>query len=82
MTRSIAAFALALAAGAASAGLSGCTGPHPFARSGDANSVEVVYSGDAASALPVARQYCARFARVPRLVNTGADIAVFDCVGP
>ncbi len=81
MTRSIAAFALALAAGAAGAGMSGCTGSHPFARSGDANSVEVVYAGDPASAVPVARQHCARYERVPRLVNAGADIALFDCVG-
>ena len=78
MTRSIAAFAMALAAAAC---LSACTGAHPFARSGDANSVEVVYAGDPASALPVARQHCARYERVPRLVNAGADVALFDCVG-
>ena len=82
MTRSIAAVLLTLGAGAAGANLSGCTGPHPFARAGDANSVEVVYSGDVASALPVARQHCARYGRVPRPVNAGADVAVFDCVGP
>jgi hypothetical protein len=81
MTRSIAALTLALTAGAAGTSLPGCTGSHPFARGGDANSVEVVYSGDAASALPVARQHCARYERVPRLVNAGADIALFDCVG-
>jgi hypothetical protein len=82
MTRSIAAVLLALAAGAAGSTLSGCTGPHPFVRAGDRNSVEVVYSGDAASALPVARQHCARYERVPRPVNAGADVAVFDCIGP
>ncbi len=82
MTRSIAAVLLALAAGAASATLFGCAGPHPFARGGDANSVEVVYSGEPASALSAARQHCARYERVPRLVNAGVDIAVFDCVGP
>jgi hypothetical protein len=81
MTRSIAAVVLVLAAGAG-ATLSGCTGPHPFVRTGDANSVEVIYSGDAASALPAARQHCARYERVPRPVNAGADIAVFDCVRP
>ena len=82
MTKSIAAFALALAAGDAGATLPGCTAPHPFIRAGDANSVEVVYTGDAASALPLARQHCARYERVPRPVNAGADIALFDCVGP
>jgi len=80
MTRSIAAVLLALAAGAAGAALSGCSGPHPFVRAGDANSVEVGYSGDAASALPAARQHCAKYERVPRLVNAGENIAIFDCV--
>lgn len=87
MTRSIAVAALAFAASAAGA-LSGCAGPHPAIRSGDANSVEVIYGGDAASALPLARQHCAQFERVPRLVSTGpdsggsADTAVFNCVPP
>jgi hypothetical protein len=76
MIRSIAAVLLFLAT------LAGCSGLHPFVRAGDANSVEVVYSGDAASALPAARQHCAKYERVPRLVNAGADIALFDCVGP
>ena len=77
MTRSIAAVLLVLAC----ATLSGCVEPQPFVRAGNADSVEVVYSGDAASALPAARQHCAQFERVPRLVNAGADIALFDCVG-
>ena len=79
MTRSIAAVLLALAT-CAGAALSGCTGPHPFVQAGNASSVEVLYSGDVASAMPVARRHCAQFERVPRLVNAGADIAVFDCV--
>ena len=64
------------------AALSGCGEPHPFVRAGNANSVEVGYSGDAASALPAARQHCAQYERVPRLVNAGEDIAIFDCVSP
>jgi hypothetical protein len=80
MTRSIA--AVVLAASAAGAALCGCTGPHPFVRNGDANSVEITYAGDAASALPVARQHCAQYERVPRLVNAGVDLAIFDCVAP
>jgi hypothetical protein len=75
MTRSIAAALLVLAP------LACCTEPHPFVRAGNANSVEVVYSGDPASALPAARQHCARYERVPRLVNAGDNIALFDCVG-
>jgi hypothetical protein len=77
MTRSIAAILLVLAG----ATFSGCTEPHPFVRAGNANSVEVVYGGDVANALPAARQHCAQFERIPRLVNAGEDIAVFDCVG-
>ena len=76
-----AAVVLTLAVGAACAALSGCTAPHPAIRSGDANSVEVSYGGTVASALPLARQHCAQYERVPRLVNTGADLAVFECVG-
>jgi hypothetical protein len=77
MTRSIAAIALALAAGAV---LTGCTGGHPYISQGDANSVEVAYSGDVANALPLARQHCAQFERVPRLVDAGDGDALFKCV--
>jgi hypothetical protein len=74
------AIGLILAGGAAAAVLSGCTAPHPAIRSGDANSVEVSYAGDVASALAVARQHCGQFERVPRLVDPGVDLAVFECV--
>jgi hypothetical protein len=89
MTRSIAVVALVLATSAVGTALSGCSGQHPFIRDGDANSVEITYpGGDAASALPLARQHCARYERVPRFVNAGpdvgasADTALFDCVPP
>jgi hypothetical protein len=77
-----AAIVVMLAVGAAGAALLGCTAPHPTVHSGDANSVEVSYAGDVASTLPVARQHCAQFERVPRLVDAGAgtDIAIYDCV--
>jgi hypothetical protein len=79
MIRSIAAFLLAFATGAATT-LFGCIEPHPFVRAGNADSVEVLYGGDVASALPAARRHCAQFERVPRLVNAGEDMALFDCV--
>ena len=82
MSRSIAAVALVLAVSAVGTALSGCSGPHPSIRDGDANSVNIGYAGNVASALPLARQHCARFERVPRLVEAGADLAVFDCVRP
>ena len=77
MNRS-AAFPLTLALGAAV--LSGCTAPHPAVLAGDANSVEVSYGGDVASALPLARRHCAQFERVPHLRDAALDIAIFDCV--
>jgi len=33
-----------------------------------------------ASALPLARQHCAKYDRVPRLSDPGLDVAIFDCV--
>ena len=80
MTRSIALLAFAIAASAAGIALSGCSGAHPFVREGDANSVEVTFSGNVANALPVAREHCARYERVPRRVAAEADLAIFDCV--
>ncbi len=82
MNGSIAIGAFMLAVGAAGAALSGCTAPHPYVHDGDANSVEVTYAGDVASALPLARQHCMQYARVPRLVDPGVDLAIFRCVGP
>lgn len=60
--------------------MAACTGPGPFVRAGDANSVEVGYSGDVEAALPIARRHCAQFEKVPRLVDAGANAAVFNCV--
>ena len=60
--------------------LAACTGPSPFVRAGDANSVEVGYSGDVEAALPIARRHCAQFEKVPRLVDAGANVAAFNCV--
>jgi hypothetical protein len=75
-----AAILLTLTIGAAGAALAGCTAPHPAILSGDANSVEVSYGGDVASALPLARQHCAKYERLPRLSDAGLDVAIFDCV--
>ena len=60
--------------------LSACAGPHPFVLGGDEKSVQVIYSGDVASAWPVARHHCAAYERVPRLTDAGLDTAYFDCV--
>ena len=60
----------------------GCTGSHPFVASGDAKSVQVNYSGDAAAAVPLAQRHCGGYGRAARLDYSGDGIAVFDCVGP
>ena len=52
-----------------------------FFRQGDADSVEVGYAGDVETAFPVARKHCARFERVPQLVESRIDTAYFNCIG-
>jgi len=59
-----------------------CTGPKPFLLEGDANSAQVGYSGDAESTTAVARQHCARYERIPRLLEAQENVAFFDCVRP
>jgi hypothetical protein len=71
------AVALVLSVGAP---LVGCNGPHPFVRDGDANSVDVFYSGDVATAWPAAREHCAQYERVPKYVDAALGIASFKCV--
>jgi hypothetical protein len=69
----------AFAIAAVAVALASCN-TRAFFREGDANSVEVGYFGDVETAMPVARKHCARFERVPQLVDTTPDLAVFDCV--
>jgi len=69
-----------LTAALLAAGVFACSGPHPTVREGDANSVEVGFAGDVASAWPVARRHCAQYEKVPQLVDAGLDRAIFDCV--
>jgi hypothetical protein len=59
--------------------LAGCLEQHSFLRTGNATSAEIMYSGDIAAALPIAKQHCAGYGRVPRLVDTGPDVAYFAC---
>jgi hypothetical protein len=88
MSRSIAVLGLALASGiTAAAVLAGCNASRPNIREGNADSVQVSYGGDVATAFPLARKHCAQFERVPRLADvgigeSGLDLANFDCVRP
>jgi hypothetical protein len=49
---------------------------------GDADWVEISYAGDFANVEKLARAHCARFERVPRLIDREEQLARFDCVKP
>ena len=73
--------------GAVVAALTACNAPKPNIREGDADTVQVSYGGDVATAWPLARKHCAQYERVPRLADVGAgenglDLANFDCIRP
>jgi len=57
-------------------------GPGPFVREGNAASVEIGFTGDVSTAMPLARKHCARFDRVPRYVEPTLDGGLFECVRP
>ena len=65
-----------------SGALAGCLEQRSFLRSGNATSAEIMYSGDVAHALPIAKQHCAGYGRLPRLVDTAPGIAYFACDQP
>jgi hypothetical protein len=67
---------------AALAGLTGCLNQRPVLQAGDATSAQIMYSGDVSNAERVARQHCAGYARVPRLVDTAPGIAYYACEAP
>jgi hypothetical protein len=61
----------------------GCTLPHQdMAIQGNANGVIINYVGDIAETLPLARQHCAQYERVPVLHETKDDNAIYFCVPP
>ena len=68
------------ACGGAPGGVFG--GPGPFVREGNAETVEIGFSGDVSNAMPLARKHCAQFDRVPRYAMPTLDGAIFDCVRP
>jgi hypothetical protein len=68
--------------GAMLAGCGAFGGSGPFVREGNADSVEIGFSGDASNAMPLARKHCAQFERVPRYVQPTLDGGIFECVRP
>jgi len=63
----------------AGAVLVGCLVGQPALQHGDEKSAEILYSGDVASTLPVAKRYCAGYERVARLVDTTPGLAYYAC---
>jgi hypothetical protein len=63
----------------AAAALGGCLVGQPALQHGDEKSAEILYSGDVASTLPIAKRYCAGYERVARLVDTTPGIAYYAC---
>ena len=62
--------------------LARCLGQQPLVKAGDATSAEIMYSGDIANAMPLAKKHCAGHERVPRLVDTTPGVAYFACERP
>ena len=61
----------------------GCAAPyHDTLMQGNANGVAINFVGDVAETLPLARQFCARYERVPVLHETKDDNAYYFCVKP
>jgi hypothetical protein len=61
--------------------LDGCDIPHhDVAMSGNADGVVISYVGDVAETLPLARQHCAQYERVPVLRQTKDENAIYVCV--
>jgi len=65
--------------GIAAAILGGCLVGQPALQHGDEKSAEIIYSGDVASTLPVAKRYCSGYERVARLVDTTPGVAYYAC---
>jgi len=62
--------------------IAGCAGPEPLILAGDAKGVDIEYGPDPAATLPVARLHCARYERVPHLLQVQSDVAYWECLRP
>ena len=49
---------------------------------GGVDGVIISYVGDVADTLPIAKQHCARYERVPVLHQTTPDHVVYFCIKP
>jgi hypothetical protein len=63
--------------------LTGCLEHHDSIVRGTADSVDILYDGDLAGTLPLARKHCAQFERVPQLRQSREDNVInYQCVVP
>lgn len=63
--------------------IGGCVPPHQdTVMQGNANGVAINFTGDVGETLPLARQFCARYERVPVLHETKEDNVYYFCVKP
>ena len=60
--------------------LGGCFPHQDVAMGGNADGIAISYAGDLAATLPLARQHCAQFERVPVLHSTKENTAYYACV--
>lgn len=72
-----------LAVAVSAALIGGCAAPpQDTVMQGNANGVVISYVGDIAATEPLARQFCARYERVPLLHETKEENAYYFCVRP
>lgn len=62
--------------------VAGCSGPKPYLLYGDANGAAVGYASDPTATLPVAKAFCARYERLPRLLQAQENYAYYQCYKP
>jgi hypothetical protein len=68
--------------GTFAASLSGCLPHQEAAIRGGPDGVLISYAGDVSATLPLARQHCAQFERVPVLTVAKENTAKYVCVRP
>jgi hypothetical protein len=64
------------------AALAGCVEAKDHVMSGDGNQLTIQYYGDLDATMPLARQYCAQFERVPQRRDNDVDTVTYACVVP
>jgi hypothetical protein len=68
-----------VAIGALAAALGACE-HHDAAMHGNADGVMISYAGDINETLPIARQHCGQYERIPVLRTIRDDAAIYACI--